>query len=119
VVYLNDDVLEAFQGLKRLSLHRKRRAADTPNKSALDVVFALGDPKKWFASALRRARIKDFRWHDLRHTFCTRLAQNHANAFVIMKAAGHKSAQTSSRYIHLDEETMRQAMKGLTKGIIS
>jgi integrase len=115
VVYMNDDVLEAFQGLKKLSLHRKRRAADTPNKSAPDVVFALGDPKKWFASALRRARIKDFRWHDLRHTFCTRLAQNQANAFVIMKAAGHKSAQTSSRYVHINEEIMRQAMRGLNR----
>jgi integrase len=117
VVYMNDDVHKAFKGLKALSLHRKRRAADRPNNSAPDVVFALGDPKKWFASALRRARIRDFRWHDLRHSFCTRLAQNGANAFVIMKAAGHKSAQTSARYIHLNEATMRQAMEGLNRSV--
>jgi len=115
VIYMNDAVLKAFKGLKALSLHRKRKSADKPNKSAPDVVFALGDPKKWFASALRRARIKNFRWHDLRHTFCTRLAENGANAFVIMKAAGHKSAQTSARYIHLNEKTMRLAMEGLNR----
>lgn len=113
VVYMNQSVYGAFKGLKAMSLHRKRRAADKPNPSAPDVVFALGDPKKWFASGLKRARIKNLRWHDLRHTFCTRIAQNGSNAFVIMKAAGHKSAQTSARYIHLDEETMRKAMAGL------
>lgn len=113
VVYMNESVLKAFKGLKALSLHRKRRAVDQPNNSAPDAVFALADPKKWFASALRRARIKNFRWHDLRHSFCTRLAENGGSAFIIMKAAGHKSAQTSARYIHLNEETMRKAMAGL------
>ncbi|RSL15576.1 site-specific recombinase XerD [Edaphobacter aggregans] len=113
VVYMNEDVFKAFRGLKSLSLHRKRRVAGKPNNSAPDLVFAIADNKKWFASALRRARIKNFRWHDLRHSFCTRLAENGANAFVIMKAAGHKSAQTSARYIHLNEKTMRLAMEGL------
>jgi integrase len=115
VVFMNADVLKAFKGLKALSLHRKRRSADKPNESSPNVVFALGDPKKWFASALKRARIKNFRWHDLRHSFCTRLAENGANAFVIMRAAGHKSAQTSARYIHLNEKTMRLAMEGLSQ----
>jgi site-specific recombinase XerD len=115
VVYMNEDVYRAFWGLKKLSLHRKRRASDKPNKSASDVVFALADNKKWFASALKRARIKDFRWHDCRHTFCTRLADNGASAYIIMKAAGHKSIQTSARYVHLKEETMRTAMEGLNQ----
>jgi integrase len=115
VVYMNEGVHRAFKGLKALSLHRKRRVADQPNNSAPDVVFALGDNKKWWASATKRAKIKNLRWHDLRHSFCTRLAENGSNAFVIMKAAGHKSAQTSARYIHLGEETMRQAMEGLNR----
>lgn len=115
VVYMNEDVYRAFKGLKALSLHRKPRAADMPNNSAPDVIFALGDNKKWWASATKRARIKDLRWHDLRHSFCTRLAENGANAFVIMKAAGHKSSQTSARYIHLGEKTMRKAMEGLNR----
>jgi len=115
VVYMNEDVYNAFCGLRKLSLHRKRRAADKPNKSAPDLVFALADNKKWFASALRRAKVKNYRWHDNRHSFCSRLADNGASAFVIQKAAGHKSIQTSARYVHLKEETMRKAMEGLNQ----
>jgi integrase len=115
LVFLNDDVFEAFKALKMLGLHRKRRAADKPNNSAPDVVFALGDPKKWFASALHRAKVKNFRWHDLRHSFCTRLAENGETMPVIMKAAGHRSTQTTMRYIHLDEDSARKAVAGLAR----
>jgi integrase len=115
VVYMNGDVLKAFKALKTCPLHRRRRRADEPNKAAPDVVFALGDPKKWFASALHRAKITNYRWHDNRHTFCTRLAENGETMPVIMKAAGHKSAQTSMRYIHMKEEVMRKAMAGLNR----
>ena len=115
VVYMNADVHKAFRALKALPLHRRRREADKPNNSAPDVVFSLADPKKWFAKALQRAKIKNFRWHDLRHTFCTRLAENGEQMPIIMKLAGHRSAHTSLRYIHLQEETLRKAMTGLNR----
>jgi integrase len=115
VVYMNEDVYKAFVALKALPLHRKRRAADKPNNSAPDSVFSLADPKKWFASALHRAKIKNFRWHDLRHSFCTRLAENGETMPVIMKVAGHRSAQTTMRYIHLNEESARKAVAGLNR----
>ena len=115
VVFMNADVVAAFKGLKALTLHRKRRTADQPNPSDPDSVFALGDPKKWFEGALKRAKIRNFRWHDLRHSFCTRLAENGASMAVIMATAGHKSAQTSMRYIHLNEASQREAMEGLQR----
>jgi len=59
---------------------------------------------------LKEAKIKNFKWHDLRHTFCSRLTQSGAGLKVIQEAAGHKSISMSARYAHLDQTTLRNAM---------
>lgn len=110
-----DDVVTAFEELKNLSLSRKDRSADQPNPSPKDVVFAIGDNKKWWESALKEAQIKNFRWHDLRHTFCSRLAQAGASLKVIQEAAGHKTIAMSARYAHMDHTTLHNAMSVLNR----
>jgi len=110
-----DDVNEAMKALKKMPLSRKQRSVDIPNDTPSDAVFSVGDNKKWFGSALRRAKIKNFRWHDLRHTFCSRLAQSGASLKVIQEAAGHKTIQMAARYSHMDQSTMRDAMAVLNR----
>jgi site-specific recombinase XerD len=112
-VIMIDDVAEAMKALEAMPLTRKRRSDEKPNNSPLDSVFSIGDNKKWWGSALRKARIRDFRWHDLRHTFCSRLAQSGASLKVIQEAAGHKTIAMAARYAHLDQTTMRGAMAAL------
>ena len=110
-----DDVVSAFRQLKKLSLERKDRAIDRPNAAPDDVVFGIGDNKKWWESALKDAKIKAFRWHDLRHTFCSRLAQAGVSLKVIQEAAGHKTIQMSARYAHMDHTTLQNAMSVLNR----
>ncbi len=110
-----DDVVSAFRQLKKLSLERKDRASDRPNAAPDDVVFGIGDNKKWWEAALKDAKIKAFRWHDLRHTFCSRLAQAGVSLKVIQEAAGHKSIQMSARYAHMDHTTLQNAMSVLNR----
>ena len=38
--------------------------------------------------------------HSTRHTFCTNLGERGADAFTIMKLAGHGSIMVSQRYVH-------------------
>jgi integrase len=115
IVPMIDDVYAAMKALKKMPLPRKRRSKDMPNDTPADAVFSIGDNKKWFGSALRRAKIKNFRWHDLRHSFCSRLAQSGASLKVIQEAAGHKTIQMAARYSHMDQRTMRDAMAVLNR----
>jgi integrase len=109
-VHLTKKAVSALRTIQALGLERKRRAMDTPNPSAADVVFAIRDNKKWWEEAKRRAKVKRFRWHDLRHTFCSRLAQGGVSLKVIQELAGHKTIQMSARYAHLDKTSV---LKGL------
>jgi integrase len=109
-VLMIDHVAESLKALQALNLTRKRRSSDKPNDSPADVVFSIGDNKKWWAAACRKAKIENLRWHDLRHTFCSRLAQSGVNLKVIQEAAGHKTIQMTARYAHMDRTTMRKAM---------
>ena len=111
-----EDVVKAFKGLKALSLARKDRAVGQPNNAPDDVVFGIGDNKKWWEAALEEAKIRSFRWHDLRHTFCSRLAQAGVSLKVIQEAAGHKTIAMSARYSHLDQTTLQKAMAVLNRG---
>ena len=110
-----DDVVNAFKELRKLSLERKDRAIDRPNSAPDDVVFGIGDNKKWWEAALKDAKIKELRWHDLRHTFCSRLAQAGVSLKVIQEAAGHKTISMSARYAHMDHTTLHNAMAILNR----
>ncbi|WGK81039.1 site-specific integrase [Vibrio aestuarianus] len=56
--------------------------------------------KHWF-SALNKASIKDFRFHDLRHTCASLLASQGASLLAISEVLGHKSITMTKRYAHL------------------
>jgi len=55
----------------------------------------------------------DFVIHSLRHTMLTRLGEAGADAFSIMKIAGHSSVTVSQRYVHPTPEGMDRAFDRL------
>jgi integrase len=54
-------------------------------------------------TALKRADIKDFRFHDLRHSAASYLAMNGASLAEIAEILGHKTLSMVKRYSHLSE----------------
>ena len=56
--------------------------------------------KQWI-KALKLAEIEDFRFHDLRHTCASYLAQNGASLLEIAEILNHKQIQVTKRYAHL------------------
>lgn len=49
-------------------------------------------------------------WHCLRHAFCTRLAGANVPLPIIQDLAGHKSIETTRRYIHVNDREKRDAI---------
>ena len=55
----------------------------------------------------------EFVLHSLRHTMLTRLGEAGADAFTIMRIAGHSSVTVSQRYVHPTPETLERAFERL------
>ena len=61
------------------------------------------DIRKPWEAAIAKAEIKDFRFHDLRHSAASYLAMNGASLAEIAEILGHKTLQMVKRYAHLSE----------------
>lgn len=72
-----------------------------------------GDIKKGFSSALKRAGITNFRFHDLRHTFTSYLVMSGVDIRTVQELMGHKSIEMTIRYAHLSPGHKQSAVKCL------
>jgi integrase len=54
-------------------------------------------------SARQRAKLMDFRFHDLRHTAASYLAMSGATMLELASILGHKTLAMTKRYVHLSE----------------
>lgn len=63
-----------------------------------------------FSSALNLASIENFRWHDLRHTFATRLAQAGVDLYTVQKLGRWKEVKMVQRYAHHYPESLRKGI---------
>jgi integrase len=74
-----------------------------------DVKKPLNNPRKCFSRVLNAAKIGHIRIHDLRHTFCSHAAMSGVPLYHIQTMVGHASSQTTMRYAHLNNDSLRAA----------
>ncbi len=105
---INDTLLQALSGIVR----------------RLDCKYVFYNPntlkpfdniKRSFASALRKSHILDFHFHDLRHTFASRLVMAGVDLITVKELLGHKDIKMTLRYSHLSQAHVRQAISVLDK----
>jgi len=100
------------QAARRCLSRMKRRARAgqiyiTPERN-----FTAVDRRRWFERAIKKAGLASkFRWHDNRHSFCSRLAAAGVPLLQIQQLAGHKSYSTTLRYAHLSPDHQRKAVE--------
>lgn len=73
------------------------------------------NPRQWFDEALAKAKVQDFHWHDLRHTFCSRLVMAGIDLLTVSKLAGHSTVAVTQRYAHLSPKHLAGAVDVLDK----
>ena len=93
-------------------LLRGRRKID-PQEPVLGQ--ALGEVKKSFKSALKKAGLAPIRWHDLRHTLATWLGRSGADLAVIQQQLGHSSIAVTNKYRHVVGSEVRDALDRLPR----
>src|SRR5262249_7630961 len=103
-------VLQMLKGLRETN----------PAASDTSYVFAsektggrLNNIKHSFQTALRKSGIKDFRFHDLRHSAGTRLADAGVHITLIAEILGHSKLEMTKRYVHAADQAKREAMAKL------
>lgn len=92
---INETLRQTLQGLvRRLDIPHVFYNAATNKPFTVDI-------KRSFNTALKRAGIRDFRFHDLRHTFASQLIMAGVDLTTVKELLGHKDIKMTLRYIHL------------------
>jgi site-specific recombinase XerD len=73
------------------------------------------DWRRWFDRACREAGVADFHWHDLRHSFASRLVMAGVDIRTAQELLGHKSIVMTMRYSHLSADHRQAAVERLSQ----
>jgi integrase len=73
----------------------------------------LRDPKVGFMKAVRLAQIPHIRFHDLRHTFATRLVRAGVDLITVQQLLGHSTIAMTTRYAHSSVDAKINAVQRL------
>ncbi len=117
-VDMSDQLLETLRGLYR---QRKAEALHAGQSEVVPFVFhRKGEPmaqnsvRNTFKRILRKAGLRDFRIHDIRHTFASLLLTNGQSPVYVKEQLGHSSIQmTVDIYGHLIPSANREAVNQL------
>lgn len=69
----------------------------------------------WFGKTVKKAEIKDFHLHDLRHTFASWLVMGGIDLTTMQQLLGHQTYQMTLKYAHLSPEHRQSAVDILAR----
>jgi len=121
--YIHIDGGKSKNATRNLSLTERVREMLVRRKASGGQFVFPGDTGLPFLVSSLDHQHNEFRWllgmsaefviHSLRHTMLTRLGEAGADAFTIMRIAGHSSVTVSQRYVHPSPESLETAFERL------
>lgn len=66
-----------------------------------------------WSNLVKDAKLKDFRFHDLRHDFASQLVMNGVDLYTVRELLGHGSIEMTQRYAHLAPGRLQSAVSKL------
>ncbi len=103
---LNEAALELLKARAKV----RSIKSDLAFSSAAETMIDNCNLGRAFRPAANRAGLKDIRFHDLRHTFATRLVQAGVDLYSVQRLLGHKTPAMTGRYAHHSTESLRGAV---------
>jgi integrase len=108
------------RGVIQLEMTKNGTRREIPMRRAVyDVLSALpksgtrlfhGSVRGAFESAVARAQIEGFRFHDLRHTFASWFMMRGGSIYALQQILGQKTIEMTMRYAHLAPDHLRSEM---------
>ncbi len=71
------------------------------------------DIRRSFNSALKKAGIEDFTFHDLRHTFASHMVMSGIDINTLKEILGHSTITMTQRYAHLAPSFKQRSMQNI------
>lgn len=102
---LNDEAYHVVKQLYEQSVTKKGLVFLSKNNQPFNHV------KRSWASLLEKAEITQFRWHDLRHHFASKLVMAGVDLNTVRELLGHSDIKMTLRYAHLAPEYKINAVK--------
>ncbi len=102
-VIANENALAALRKLQKLSGDKEFVCPENDGSQKRDW-------RTWFEEALEEANVTDFHWHDLRHTFASRLVMAGVDIRTVQELLGHKSIVQTMKYAHLSADHRKAAV---------
>jgi integrase len=116
------DRIDMSRGVIRLEMTKSGRRREVPMRQVVyDILAALpgaregrvwsaGDIRTSFENAVLEAKLDDFHFHDLRHSFASWFMMRGGDLLALQKILGHADIKMTLRYAHLAPGHLRNEM---------
>ena len=110
-VPMNILAIEAFKKLKSMPVHVSNEVFyQINNTTCIGQYWKLDEAWRKYVV---KAGIESIRWHDLRHTFSSRMVMAGVNILTVQKLCRHADIRQTMRYAHLAPKYLQEGVNAL------